>query len=116
MNFFSNYFVKYLLINYFHFTKGMLLVGIFFKNVPVLSIVGKSIDSQTSSILRNISFCVILCRAGLSLDMNSLFKLKWKIIKFSFIPCLIETLAFGIIGKFILNIPFSWAFLLGYVY
>jgi hypothetical protein len=31
---------------------GMLLVGIFFKNVPVLSIVGKSVDSNTSSILR----------------------------------------------------------------
>jgi hypothetical protein len=31
---------------------GMLIVGIFFKNVPVLSIVGKSVDSNTSSILR----------------------------------------------------------------
>ena len=31
---------------------GMLLVGLFFRNVPVLSIVGKSIDSNTSAILR----------------------------------------------------------------
>jgi hypothetical protein len=31
---------------------GMLIAGIFFKNVPVLSIVGKSVDSYTSSILR----------------------------------------------------------------
>ena len=31
---------------------GMLLVGIFFKNVPVVSIIGQSVDSSTSSILR----------------------------------------------------------------
>lgn len=68
----------------------MLLVGIFFKNVPILSIVGRSIDSSTSAVLRSISFCIILCRAGLSLDLKTIYDLKWKITKFSFIPCLTE--------------------------
>lgn len=94
---------------------AMLLVGIFFKNVPVLSIVGKSIDSKTSSFLRSISFNFILCRAGLSLDLKIINQLKWKIIKFSFMPCLTEALIFGIVSKFVLNIPFLWSFLLGFV-
>ena len=91
----------------------MLVVGILFKNVPVLSIVGRNIDSQTSSILRNIAFCVILCRAGLSLNLNNILKIKWRILSLSFLPCLSEALALGVVGKFILNIPFSWAILLG---
>jgi hypothetical protein len=31
---------------------GMLISGILFKNIPVINIIGQSIDSQTSSVLR----------------------------------------------------------------
>lgn len=91
----------------------MLAVGIFFKNVPGASIIGLSIDSQTSSLLRNIAFCVILCRAGLSLEIESLIKLKWKIAKFSLVPNIFEAVVVGLAAKFLLNLPFTWAFLLG---
>ena len=94
----------------------MLLVGIFFKNVPYVSIIGKSIDTSTSSLLRTISFSVILCRAGLSLDLIKLKTMKLQILKYSFIPCLAEVISFAVISKFILNIPFSWSILMGYVF
>lgn len=85
----------------------------FFKNVPVVSIVGLSIDSQTSSLLRNIAFCVILNRAGLSLEIDTIIKLKWKIIKFSAVPNTFEAISVGIVSKFLLGIPWTWSFLLG---
>lgn len=91
----------------------MLSVGIIFKNVPVISIVGHSIDSQTSSLIRNVSFCVILCRAGLSLEIENLFNMKWKILKYSMIPNLCEATVIGIVSKFLLNIPTTWSFLSG---
>jgi len=94
---------------------GMLLVGIFFKNVPGVKIIGTSINSDVSSLLRNVAFCIILCRAGLSLHIESLFKLKWKIAKFSSIPCIVEACTVGVVSKFMLNIPFTWSFLLGFL-
>ena len=93
----------------------MLIVGIIFKNVPIISIIGESIDSKTSSLLRNIAFCVILCRAGLSLDLIKLKTMKLKIIKYSFIPCLIEAISFGLFAMWILKIPITWAILMGFV-
>lgn len=93
----------------------MLITGILFKNVPMLSIIGNSIDSQTSSVLRNISFCVILCRAGLSLDMDKLKTMKFKILKFSVFPCVVEALSFAFISFFILNLSVEWSLLMGFV-
>ncbi|RNA18518.1 mitochondrial sodium hydrogen exchanger 9B2-like [Brachionus plicatilis] len=94
---------------------GMLITGIVFKNVPVLSIIGSSIDSKTSSLLRNMAFCVILCRAGLSLDIDKLTKMKFKILKFSVIPCLVEAFVFALAAIFILKLSFKWALLMGFV-
>ena len=94
---------------------GMLLAGIVVKNVPLINVIGLNIDSQTSSAIRNIAFCVILCRAGLFLDINVLVSLKWKILKYSILPCLCEALFFGLIAHFMLSIPFMWSFLLGFI-
>ncbi|CAF0984040.1 unnamed protein product [Brachionus calyciflorus] len=94
---------------------GMLLVGIFFKNVPRVSIIGHAIDSKTSAMLRNIAFCVILCRAGLSLDLVKLKSMKLKITLYAFIPCLTEAILFGIAAMLILKIPIGWSILMGFV-
>ena len=64
---------------------------------------------------RNISFCVILIQAGLFLDLKSLQKDYRKILSLSVFPCLVETAAFGIAATYILQIPFLWAFLMGFV-
>ncbi|RNA39655.1 mitochondrial sodium hydrogen exchanger 9B2-like [Brachionus plicatilis] len=102
-------------VNRFYLITGMLITGIVFKNVPVLSIIGSSIDSKTSSLLRNMAFCVILCRAGLSLDIDKLTKMKFKILKFSVIPCLVEAFVFALAAIFILKLSFEWALLMGFV-
>lgn len=93
----------------------MLITGILFKNVQKLSIIGNSIDSTTSSLLRNMAFCVILCRAGLSLDLDKLKTMKFKILKFSIIPCLVESAIFAVVSVLILKLPFKWALLMGFV-
>lgn len=93
----------------------MLVTGILFKNVPKISIIGNSIDSMTSSLLRNMAFCVILCRAGLSLDIDKLKTMKFKILRFSVIPCLVEAIVFALIAMLILKLSFSWALLMGFV-
>ena len=66
-------------------------------------------------ILRNVAFCVILCRAGIRLKMKNLKELKWKILKLSFIPSTIEMVAVAVASYLILNIPIAWAFLLGFI-
>ena len=66
-------------------------------------------------IYRNISFCVILCKAGLSLDVISLRKIKFQILRFAFLPNIAEAFIFAIISHFVLNIPLIWAALAGFV-
>lgn len=83
--------------------------------MPIISIIGNSIDSSTSSILRNVAFCVILCRAGLSLDIDKLKTMKFKILKFSLLPSLVEAFIFAFISLFILKLTFEWTLLMGFV-
>ena len=40
-------------------------------------------------------------------------RLKWQILKFSLIPCIVEALGFAVVAKFVLSIPFEWSLLLG---
>ena len=71
------------------------------------------VDSD-SDVKRNISFCVILCKAGLRLNFASINEIKCVITKLSLLPCCIETIAFSISCSLILNISIVWSILLGY--
>ena len=107
--------INLVIARWIYFFKGMILVGIFFQNVPVMSVVGKNIDRNTSSILRSVAFCVILCKAGLRLKIKHLKLMKWNILKLSILPSSIEMLAITFSSYLILQTPLIWSFMLGYV-
>ena len=93
---------------------GMLVVGVMLRNIDAIA-VARDIDHDVASITRSISLILILIRGGLSLDPGALRKLKFGIMRLAFLPCLCEGLVEGIIGHFVLEIPWVWSFMLGFV-
>ena len=92
---------------------GMLLTGILIKNIP-----GMTFDTywtKTSSILRGVALVVILMRAGLGLDPQALKRLSVMVFRLAFTPCLAETLTVAVASHFLLNFPWIWGFMLGFV-
>ena len=61
------------------------------------------------------ALCVILCRAGLGVNISVLKNIKFQVFKLAFLPVTMEAISFSIVNKFILNMPFEWSFLLWYV-
>ncbi|XP_069123736.1 sodium/hydrogen exchanger 9B2-like [Argopecten irradians] len=94
---------------------GMLIVGAALRNIPMVKIVGMSIDMGWSSALRQIALTVILIRAGLGLDPKALRKLSFTVLRLAFIPCLAECCAEAIAAHFLLGFPWEWGFMLGFV-
>ncbi|KAM9699766.1 sodium/hydrogen exchanger 9B1 isoform 2-T2 [Dama dama] len=93
---------------------GMLLAGFVVRNVPFLSDV-TYISNELSSTLRNTALTIILVRAGLGLDPEALKNLKRVCIRLSMGPCLMEACSTAVISHFLMNFPWKWAFLLGFV-
>uniref|UniRef100_A0A4W3JED1 Solute carrier family 9 member B2 n=1 Tax=Callorhinchus milii TaxID=7868 RepID=A0A4W3JED1_CALMI len=93
---------------------GMLLAGFLLRNIPVVS-EAVYIDQKWSSALRSIALAVILTRAGLGLDPKALMKLKAVCIRLAFGPCIVETCAVCVLAHFLLQMPWSWGFILGFV-
>ncbi|GAB6018823.1 Sodium/hydrogen exchanger 9B2 [Chamberlinius hualienensis] len=93
---------------------GMLAVGFALRNLPTVNI-AEDLNPQMSSSLRNIALAVILCRAGLSLDPQKLRKLRLTFVGLSLVPCLLEACATAVAATFILNFPWLWSFILGFV-
>lgn len=58
---------------------------------------------------------IILIRAGLDLDPNALKRLKFTTIKLGLIPWVVEAGVITITGYFFLNLPWSWALMLGVI-
>ena len=93
---------------------GMLVVGVMLRNIDAIA-VARDIDHDLASTIRSISLVLILTRGGLSLDGGALRKLKFGIMKLAFLPCVCEGLIEGIVGHFLLDIPWVWSFMLGFV-
>ncbi|CAH1795960.1 unnamed protein product [Owenia fusiformis] len=93
---------------------GMLIAGAILKNVPHINFAA-DINRTWSSTIRNMAFDVILIRAVLGLDPASLTKAPGAIVRLAAIPCLIEAATVGVVSHFLLNFPWVWAFLLGFV-
>ena len=93
---------------------GMLIVGVMLRNIHGIA-VAEDINHDLASIIRSISLVLILTRGGLSLDAGALRKLKFGIMKLAFLPCVCEGFIEGLIGHFILDIPWVWSFMLGFV-
>lgn len=56
---------------------------------------------------------IILVRAGLDLDPAALKRLKFTVLKLSLLPWCIEAAVSAILSKYLLDIPWKFASLLG---
>ncbi|XP_019930492.3 sodium/hydrogen exchanger 9B2 [Magallana gigas] len=94
---------------------GMVIAGFALSNVPVLSEIGHNISPVWSGALRRMALTVILIRAGLGLDPVALRKLSATVSRLAFLPCLLECLTCAVVSHFLMDLPWVWAFLLGFV-
>nr|Q8C0X2.1 RecName: Full=Sodium/hydrogen exchanger 9B1; AltName: Full=Na(+)/H(+) exchanger-like domain-containing protein 1; Short=NHE domain-containing protein 1; AltName: Full=Sodium/hydrogen exchanger-like domain-containing protein 1; AltName: Full=Solute carrier family 9 subfamily B member 1; AltName: Full=Testis specific sodium-hydrogen exchanger; Short=MtsNHE [Mus musculus]ACF60498.1 testis-specific Na+/H+ Exchanger [Mus musculus]BAC26494.1 unnamed protein product [Mus musculus] len=93
---------------------GMLLAGFTIRNVPIIYEF-VHIPTTWSSALRNTALTIILVRAGLGLDPQALKHLKGVCLRLSFGPCFLEACSAALFSHFIMNFPWQWGFLLGFV-
>ncbi|XP_029331176.1 sodium/hydrogen exchanger 9B1 isoform X2 [Mus caroli] len=93
---------------------GMLLAGFIIRNVPIIYEF-VHIPTSWSSALRNTALTIILVRAGLGLDPQALKHLKGVCLRLSFGPCFLEACSAALFSHFIMNFPWQWGFLLGFV-
>ncbi|XP_023233238.1 sodium/hydrogen exchanger 9B2-like [Centruroides sculpturatus] len=93
---------------------GMLIMGMILQNVPYID-VAKDLNPKWSSDLRSIALVIILLRAGLGLDPIVLRKLSGACFRLAFTPCIVECITIAIISHFLLEFPWLWGFILGFV-
>uniref|UniRef100_A0A1I8J8C2 Na_H_Exchanger domain-containing protein n=1 Tax=Macrostomum lignano TaxID=282301 RepID=A0A1I8J8C2_9PLAT len=93
---------------------GMLIVGCILGNAPEIN-VARHIRKEYFNKLRELALCVILLRAGLSLDPNTLRRLSAAVFRLSFVPCLVESFVSAAAARLILGFPWEWGFMLGFV-
>uniref|UniRef100_A0A0X3P1B4 Sodium/hydrogen exchanger 9B1 n=1 Tax=Schistocephalus solidus TaxID=70667 RepID=A0A0X3P1B4_SCHSO len=74
-----------------------------------------NVDKDISSKLRQIALATILTRAGLGLDPAVLKQVCGGVARVAFIPCLTEAMAAMVISKYLMNWPWVWAAMLGFV-
>ena len=94
---------------------GMLVGGLVSRNVPTFKdVAGDRIDANMSAILRTAALVLILCRAGLGLDLASLCRLRWAVLRLAALPCLVEATTIALLAATLLHFPAAWAALLGF--
>ncbi|KAJ8416581.1 hypothetical protein AAFF_G00358690 [Aldrovandia affinis] len=93
---------------------GMLLAGLLLRNVPVVT-EAVHIDVRWSAAMRNIALAIILTRAGLGLNASALKKLKAVCLRVAVGPCSIEACTVALISHFLMDLPWIWSFILGFV-
>ena len=77
--------------------------------------IGNDLDPLLTRTLRSICLTVILLMAGLELDPPALWRLKWIVLRTTFIPCIIEAFAASLFCYLILGFPFSVGLCFGFV-
>ncbi|GFS30334.1 hypothetical protein NPIL_741 [Nephila pilipes] len=93
---------------------GMLIIGFLFRNLPFIPFY-KNISIRWATTLRASAFVIILLKAGLGLDAEKLKSLKLIVFQLAFSPCIVEAMVISITSHFLLNLPWTWAIMLGFV-
>jgi len=93
---------------------GMLFAGFLLANIPNLAITSNILPVWSSS-LRSVALSIILVKAGLDLDPSVLNKMKSVCTRLTIVPCLVETASCAVAAHFLLDFPWLWGFLLGFV-
>ena len=91
----------------------MLFAGLLLQNLP-----GKLLDDLPESwsvALRLFALSIILLRAGLGLDLAALRRLQAAFLRLAFLPNLAEAATVAVVAGILLDMPASWALLLGFV-
>ncbi|CAG2103254.1 unnamed protein product [Medioppia subpectinata] len=89
---------------------GMLIIGFLLGNTLDLNL-----NKKLSSVLRSLALVIILLRAGLQLDPKAIIKLSAVCFRLSFMPCLVEAFTVAVVSHFLLDFPFVWGVMLGFV-
>lgn len=92
---------------------GMLLAGVLLRHVGFFHAEGLFL--KFTATLRTTAMTMILIRAGLGLDASALLRLSMVVVRLSLIPCTIEAATVAVMSHFLLNFPWQWGFLLGFV-
>jgi NhaP-type Na+/H+ or K+/H+ antiporter len=95
---------------------GMLCTGFVLRNCPYIGDrIGGKIEPQWSSAIRSLALTLILCRAGLSLDLVALIRLRFVVARLALMPGLSEACIIAGLAALLLDFPFEWAAMLGFV-
>ena len=62
---------------------------------------------------RSVALVLILLRAGLGLDSAALRRLGCAVLRLAFLPCAVEAAAMAGMAHLVLELPWSWAVMLG---
>ncbi|CAH1388389.1 unnamed protein product [Nezara viridula] len=92
---------------------GMLLAGILLKTCGFFQFYGVYPDLIVIS--RSLALSVILIKAGLGLNPAVLKRLKFTVLRLAVVPCVCEAFAAAIAAKYFNQIPWIWAFLIGFI-
>ena len=77
--------------------------------------IGGDVDPTVKGILRSTCLTCILLMAGLELDPPQLWRLKWIVLRTTFIPCIVEAFAASLFCYLILGFPFLPGLCFGFV-
>lgn len=95
---------------------GMLCIGFALRNIPYVGDrVGAKVNPKWSSAVRSLALTFILCRAGLSLDLGALKRLRFVVARLALLPGLSEASAVTALAVGLLDFPLAWAAMLGFV-
>jgi len=93
---------------------GMLLAGIILRNTDVYNI-HDMIGPGTTSKIRTFCLTFIMVRAGLQLTTTALRAHPVFVMILALVPCTVEMLGVTVICKYLLEFPWNWSFMTGWV-
>ena len=96
---------------------GQLVAGFLLRNIPTVGdAVGAAVDARFSAAARTAALGIVLARAGLSLDVQAVYRLRWAIKRLAFGPATAEALVVTLLAKPALGLPWSHCATLGYLF
>ena len=96
---------------------GQLVAGFLLRNIPTVGdAVGAAVDARFSAAARTAALGIVLARAGLSLDVKAVYRLRWAIKRLAFGPATAEALVVTLLAKPTLGLPWSHCAALGYLF
>lgn len=96
---------------------GQLIAGFLLRNIPgVGDAVGAAVDARFSAAARTAALGVVLARAGLSLDVKAVYRLRWAIKRLAFGPATAEALVVTLLARPTLDLPWAHCAALGFLF